>query len=59
MYTILVLMAIANVVMYIINAFKEGTRATDFLAISLNTMLLAIIMKYHEELKCLLENFQK
>ena len=59
MYNILVIIATANIVMYAIYAFKEGVKPTDFLTISLNTMLLAIIMKYHEELKCLLENFPK
>ena len=45
--------------MYALFAFKEGTKPTDFLVISLNTMLLVALIKYCEELKCLLENFQK
>ncbi len=59
MQDILVIIIIANIIMYAIYAFKESVKPTDFLAIALNTMLLAVIIKYHEELKCLLENFPK
>ena len=59
MQHILILLAIANIITYAVYAFKEGVKTTDFLIISLYTALLAVIMEYHEELKCLLENFQK
>jgi len=59
MVDILTVIAIMNLVMFAIYAFKEGVKPTDFLAITLNTMLLAVIIKYHQELKCLIENFPK
>lgn len=50
---------VGNLVLYVFCALKEGVRATDYIVIVMNTLLLAVIHQYYKELKCLLENLPK